>query len=364
MRVRSGERGCISASRSAAGGADFSAHSTGAHSTGACSSDVSPIERGCLLEAVVIYNPVAGSGSSERVSALAQEHLAARGWSVERIATRDGSGAAPIAREMGPRVERVVVVGGDGSLREVIEGLGDDARRVVIGLVPTGNANVLARELEIPLAARDAIRLLSEGEPRSVDVGFAEGRIFLAMVGIGWDARVVRLVSRLRRSRWGSAWYRVWADSAYALAGIWESLRPGAVRLRLQCDGREVGHSFRALVISNTRVYGKGWSMVPDAHFTSGRLHYQARRRSAIPFVVWVALAARLRRRVPSLVSSYGAGRRLVVEAERDFPLQIDGDFRGFRRRFEAEVRPGAVRILGAPAGWCSARIGESAESG
>jgi diacylglycerol kinase (ATP) len=303
------------------------------------------------LEAAIIYNPVAGSGSSETVSALAEAHLVARGWKVQRLATRDESGAAPIARELGKRVERVVVVGGDGSLREVIEGLGGDAERIVIGVVPTGNANVLARELGISLVADEAIRLLSEGEPRAIDVGFAEGRIFLAMAGIGWDARVVRLMSRLRATRWGGAWYRLWADSAYALAGVWEALRPGAVALRLQSDGRDVGLSFRALVVSNTRVYGKGWSMVPDAHVTSGQLHYQGRRRSALPFVAWAVLAARFRRRAPPLISHYGAGRRLVVEADRDFPLQIDGDFRGFRRRFEAEVRVGAVRILGAPEG-------------
>jgi diacylglycerol kinase family enzyme len=140
--------------------------------------------------------------------------------------------------------------------------------------------------------------------------------------------------------------------------GVGSSLRPGAPRLRLQCDGREVEGCFRALILSNTHIYGKGWSMAPDAHITTGRLHYQARLRSAIPFVAWGVLAAMFRRRLPALLSHYGSGRRVVIEADRDFPLQIDGDFRGFRRHIEAEIRPGAVRILGPPPGWGGALRG------
>jgi diacylglycerol kinase family enzyme len=316
------------------------------------------IEECSSVKAVVIYNPVSGSGTSEAASLLAEKQLASEGWSVERVATAGESGASPIARDFGPRVDRVVVVGGDGSLREVIEGLGDEGQRVVIGIVPTGNANVIARELGIPLDPHGAVELLSAGMARSVDVGFAEDKLFLAMIGIGYDASVVRAMSRLRRSRWGGRWYRLWADSAYVVMGVGSSLRPGAPRLRLQCDGREVEGCFRALILSNTHIYGKGWSMVPDAHITTGRLHYQARLRSAIPFVAWGVLAAMFRRRLPASLSHYGSGRRVVIEADRDFPLQIDGDFRGFRRHIEAVIRPGAVRILGPPPGWGGALRG------
>jgi diacylglycerol kinase family enzyme len=307
------------------------------------------------VKALVIYNPVSGSGTSEAVSLLTEEHLSSKGWSVERVPTSGESGAGPIASRIGPRVSLVAVVGGDGSLREVIEGLGDEAHRVMIGIVPTGNANVMARELKIPLRVLDAVQLLTGGKPRAVDLGFAEGRIFLTMIGIGFDAAVVRTLSRLRRSRWGRVWYRVWADSAYALVGLWTALQPGAARLRLHCDGRGETGTFRALILSNALIYGKGWSMVPDAHFTTGKLHYQARLRSALPFVAWAVLAAMFRRRVPPSVSVYGSGRRLVVEGDRDFPLQIDGDFRGFRRRFEAEIRGGAVRLIGPVPGWKAA---------
>ena len=229
---------------------------------------------------------------------------------------------------------------------------------MVIGIVPTGNANVMARELKIPLRPIDAVPLLTCGTARSVDVGVAEDRLFLAMIGIGFDALVVRAVARIRRSAWGGVWYRIWADSVYAVAGWWAAFRPGAPRLRVQCDGRELSGRFRALILSNTQVYGRGWSMVPDAHVSTGRLHYQARLRSAIPFLGWSVLAAMFRRRVPSLVSEYGSGRRVVVEGDRDFPLQIDGDFRGFRRHFEAEIRTRAIRILAPPPGWSPSPLG------
>lgn len=304
------------------------------------------------MKAVVIYNPVSGSGTSEAVSLLAAEHLAASGWDVERVATLAESDASRIACQFAARVRLVAVVGGDGSLREVIQGLGDEVQRVVIGIVPTGHANVMARELKIPLSAPGAIALLTAGMPRAVDLGFAEGRMFLAMIGIGFDASVVRAISRLRRSAWGRVWYRIWADSAYAAVGLWAAFQPAAPRLRLWCDGQELRGRFRALILSNTGMYGKGWSMVPEAHFTSGKLHFQARSRSGVFFVAWSVVAAMFRRRVPPHVSEYGSARRVVIEGDREFPIQIDGDFRGLARRFEAEIRPAAVQILAPPPGW------------
>ena len=74
----------------------------------------------------------------------------------------------PIATEVGRRgdeVGRFVVVGGDGTVREAIDGLGDARSRIPVGIVPMGNANVVARELGIGPDVDEAIRVAVDGEP-------------------------------------------------------------------------------------------------------------------------------------------------------------------------------------------------------
>ena len=247
-----------------------------------------------MNSAVIIYNPVSGSGQGKEVSAAAERRLALAGWHVERRATRDLRGATPIAAEVAGRVDYLIIVGGDGSVREAIIGLGDAARSVDIGLVPVGNANVVARELGIPRDAPKAIEALTTGSAVSIDVAFANDELFLAMVGVGWDALVVDYVSRLRRTRFGGWSYRVWADSVYCAAGFAAVCKIGLPRFRVSADHNLSVRRYCAAVLCNFRTYSKGWSMTPDAHFQSGRIHFQGRFRSLFVFVAWHVIAALL----------------------------------------------------------------------
>jgi undecaprenyl-diphosphatase len=302
-------------------------------------------------EAAIVFNPVAGRGLGDAISARAEGQLAAAGWRVRRSPTRDRGGAATLARELAREVDLLVVAGGDGSLREAITGLGEERRRVEVGLIPLGNANVVARELGIPLDPDGALHVLEEQISRPMDLALARSpelgsRLFLAMVGIGWDADTVRLLDGIRRSRLGRIWYRLWADSAYGVAGLIAALQPHPPRLRLAADGERLAPCFRGLHLCNLRTYGKGMTMAPAAHPTSALIHYQARKRAAPPFLAWHLIAAQLGREVPACVSDYGAARRLAVTGAGAFPVQLDGDHWGSARELEVEILPAAVRIV------------------
>lgn len=300
--------------------------------------------------AAVVYNPLAGAGRGEQVSQRAERALREAGFEVERLPTRDRRGAAPLAREVAGRVDLLVVAGGDGSLREVVDGLGAERSTVTIGLLPLGNANVVAHELGIPLDPDAAVRLLTGGVPVDMDVarvrseGF-EGW-FLAVVGLGWDAMAVGLIDRIRNSRLGRIWYRLWADSVYAVAGLLASLRPSTGHLRLRVDGVAQETTYRAAYFCNLRSYGKNMAMAPDADASSGLIHYQVRKRRGLPFLVWHLLAALRGSHSPRFVSDYGAGKQIEVRADSPMPVEVDGDYRGTVRWLEIGIEPRAIRIL------------------
>lgn len=303
---------------------------------------------------VVIYNPIAGGSRGEQTSMAVQERLEAAGHVVERIATRDRRGAAPIAADAAARADRIVAVGGDGTLREVVEGLGDARQRVTVGVVPMGNANIVAHELGIPTDATRAIDVLVDGEAVDLDVGVVrtddfEG-LFLGVVGIGWDADTVRLLDRFRHTGIGRRSYRIWADGLYGAAGCAAALRPNQPRFTLEADGQPISeHRYCSAFLCNLRTYGKAMAVTPDAHRASGLIHAQARKTALPPALVWQLGSALAGRRTPAFISDYADGERFVARGAGAISVQVDGDDRGQTKELEVQVMPRAVRIVAPP---------------
>lgn len=298
-----------------------------------------------MRKALIIVNPRAGEQRPERVADRARAHLERGGWSVAVAATQRAGHATELAAARGRGLDRVVVVGGDGTLRETVAGLAGEGPAVA--LVPIGKANVVARELGIPLRTEPAIAWITDGIARSMDVGTVGDAIFLAMVGVGYDAAVTEGVRRLRRARAGSLLYNHGGASAvYALAGLPPLLPVRRPALRVVVDDRPLPDCYRGLIVSNTETYATGWSMTPGADPGDGCLDHQANRRTAPWFVLWTLVAAASRRRLPSLVADYGRGRRYLVQASVPFPWQLDGDSMPRARELRIGVRPRYVRIL------------------
>jgi diacylglycerol kinase family enzyme len=299
--------------------------------------------------AAILVNPRAGAGdgAGAAAAALADAHLSRAGWRTSRLDPSGRGRATDLAARHGGSCELFVVVGGDGTLREVAEGMLAGGHVTPLGCVALGNANVVARELGIPLAPERAVPLLTQGAPRRLDVGFAGGRVVLAMIGVGYDGRVTRCVDRARSSALGGRWYRAHADSLYLLAGLASLVELRPPRFALTVDGVTRDARYCSAVFANMECYAKGWAMAPGARPDDGLLDYAARRTAGPHAAAWALCGAARKRRVGS--TDYGRARRIVLEAERPVPWQADGDPMGETRRLEVDVRPGALAIV-APA--------------
>ena len=298
-----------------------------------------------MKRACVIVNPVAGARRPRQWGEQARRRLQEAGWRAELRTTERPGHATTLAREHGRGCERVVVVGGDGTLRETVIGLGPDGPPTA--LVPTGNANVVARELGVPLRPEQAVARVAGGRVRVIDAGQADEAIFLAMVGVGYDGWVTAGVGRMRATRWGRLLYtRGGSWLLYVLAGLPALLRLRPTRVLVQRDGRPLPHAYPSLVIANTATYALGWAMTPGARVDDGRLDYQANRRAAPWFVLAMLGAAVARRRLPGWFAEYGSGCRFRLAAERPFRWQLDGDPMPPRRELTVRVRPRVARML------------------
>src|SRR5215211_243182 len=160
-------------------------------------------------KATLISNPKTGRYASRRrpVEQLAAQ-LESLGVKVDlRLTQGPGDATEIAARAARNGSSDVIVAGGDGTINEAIQGLaGTNAR---LGILPRGTANVLARELGLPLDDQQAVAVAAQGKSRKIYLGIAinettnESRHFVLMAGIGLDASVVKRVQPSLKKRIG-----------------------------------------------------------------------------------------------------------------------------------------------------------------
>ncbi len=286
-----------------------------------------------MLRIELIVNSHAGRGRGRAAADAARRVLEAAGCEVLVQLPATADAARDAAGDASMRADVVVAVGGDGTLRTVLEGL---RRPVSTGVIPLGTANVVARELRIPLEPRKAAAVIVGGRTQSMDLGEANGRRFLAMAGVGLDAEIIDALHAERRGPIRKSDY---------LAPTWRALTaPARARLRLSIDGSPFGPMLQDVIVCNVRNYAAYFAVAPAAVANDGRLDWVARPPSG----AWSSLRwawAAIRRR-PAAGLYYGQGESLTIEATGDpVAVHLDGDSAG--------TTPLTVRILPAAAKLC-----------
>jgi YegS/Rv2252/BmrU family lipid kinase len=272
------------------------------------------------LKTVVIANPISGGRQGGRRVQRLVDALVERRVGVDLHWTTGPGDAGARARSLEAGVERLVIAGGDGTLNDVLNGLVDPAR-LPVALLPTGTANLIARDLKLPRRPERVADLVVGGRIRPLDMGLAGGHRFLAVVSCGFDAMVVQAIERTRSGSLGFRGY---------IAPILRTLidyEPPA--LRVSIDGKRPRRVALALV-SNVRNYAGLFSAADRAQPDSGVLDVCLFPDASVPRLVKY-LAAGLVGRVSSLPEVvYRTARRIEIESEGDeVPVQVDGDARG-----------------------------------
>lgn len=206
---------------------------------------------------IVIYNPAAGH---RRAHALWRvlDILSGSGVNVQLLRTERPGHATALARGVAEQSGRVVVAaGGDGTIAEVAAGLSGGQAR--LGIIPLGTANVLARELALPMAPDAVARALAFGRTRPLWPGIATGltdtRLFVQMLGVGLDAQVVH------RLPW--ALKRALGRGAYVLQTLRELCRYDYAPIRLSIDG--VASEAGSVIVTKGRLYAGQYLLAPAA---------------------------------------------------------------------------------------------------
>ena len=139
-----------------------------------------------MKEALLIYNPTSGKGQLPGSLSPVLDVFTKAGWLVTVYPTQCKGDAVRAAKELGPRFQRVVCAGGDGTLSETVTGLMELSAPPMLGYIPSGSTNDCATTLNLPRSPiKSAAVAAGEGEPFHIDIGKLNGQPFVYVAAFG-----------------------------------------------------------------------------------------------------------------------------------------------------------------------------------
>jgi YegS/Rv2252/BmrU family lipid kinase len=274
----------------------------------------------------LIVNPAAGGGRAGRLAPTALEALREHGLTVSRSDTRDLGHARELAAQAAGRGETVVALGGDGLIGVLADAL-RDVPGALLGVIPGGRGNDLARVLSIPDEPRAAAAIVAQGRARPVDLGLVVPRdgagaeqAFIGIASVGFDSEANRIANEAPSWLGGL----VYAYGALRALIAW---RPARFELELEPPGER--HVFSAYTVGacNSKTYGGGMRAAPGAMLDDGLLE--------VVLLENVSKLAFLTRIFPKLFKGTHVhdprvhvfrAREISLDADRPFAMYADGD--------------------------------------
>jgi YegS/Rv2252/BmrU family lipid kinase len=261
-----------------------------------------------------IYNPAAGRGRASRHHAEAERHLRALGADVDAHASSSPADMTRAAAEASRGdYERVIICGGDGTLNLAVREF--DLADGTLALIPQGSGNDFAKVLGLPRDVGAAAELALRGSAREVDVALANGIRYLGVAGLGFDSEVARYANESVKFLRGSLVY------LYAILRVLPRFTPHRVRIN---DTRNEEIMFAT--VGNSRQYGGGIRIVPDAKIDDGQLDLCVVHRTSRFQLLKTLPKAYTGAHVKSPFVETGHGASFTFASERPMDVYADGE--------------------------------------
>ena len=295
------------------------------------------------MRVTVIINPISGRQgrpeTARRRAALAQQVLSAAAIKHEVKITERPGHAYTLAREAVRRGDSLVFAwGGDGTMNEV--GRAVAFSHTALGLIPAGSGNGLARELHVPMQPEEAFTTALRASDRTIDVGEINGHFFFNAAGVGFDAHVTWLFNTRPHGRRGML--------SYVTIAARELFRYRPPEYTVTVDGETISSRALLIAVANSRQYGNGALIAPDARLDDGQLDMVLVQERSPLATLWEA------RRLfnGTLARAEGVMMKRVTQAtigaDEPFRFHVDGEpVAETSTTLDIRIHPGALRIKG-----------------
>ena len=295
---------------------------------------------------VFLVNPASANGSTGRRWPELARRAAAAGLEGATLFSERQGHLAELAREAAlDGAELLVVVGGDGSVNEVVNGLAGLGRQPAVAVVPRGTGWDFSRTFGIPRKIDDAVQIALQGDVRTIDLGRASYRAwdgsdatawFANVASAGMSGAIAKRANETTKALGGKASY-LWAT--FAVFSGWE-----ATEIEVAVDGERRAGPMFDVVIANGRFFGGGLEICPDAEPDDGLFDVltigDVTKRDLVQTMPKMYRGTHL----PHPKAELLRGSSVTVTSETPLPIELDGEQPG-TTPVTFEVTAGALRL-------------------
>ncbi|MDO5035847.1 MAG: diacylglycerol kinase family lipid kinase [Porphyromonas sp.] len=288
------------------------------------------------MKYLLIYNPNSGTKrDNERLLQGVKELIEKEGHTAELRETKAEGHATRIAREaVKSDVDVIVAVGGDGTVNEIGHALtGSDK---VLGIIPNGSGNGLARELRIPMNAKAATSTLLRHHVTTIDTCEANGECFFVTCGIGLDGMI--------SEEFADSDTRGPATYVKETVSLLLNYKPSDYLITI--DGREVTATAYLVAVANASQYGNNAFIAPNASMSDGMLDVTIMKPFSEIDAAKIALQLFTKEIDKSDYTSMYRGRDIVITSSQPVPYHIDGEPKKAVSRLEVKVHSKKLRVI------------------
>jgi len=285
---------------------------------------------------LVIVNPAAGKGNARKAMPLVRENLLASGFDFELLQTERRGHAVELAEKNVKKFTDVVVVGGDGTLNEVVNGIA--GAKAVLGVVSAGSGNDFLKSMNLCCGLEEELHYAISGAVRRIDLGVCNGRYFMNGVGVGFDGRVVEDMER------GGTIFKGALGYYSTVLKLLLSYRE--MEMTVTADKKVYKDRFFMVTVANGTTFGGGFRITPQAKLDDGWLDICKIR--AIGFLRRYVHVREVTRGTHASMPEVEMlkARKIRIESPGRTACHIDGESFG-SGPYEIRIAPKAISVRG-----------------
>lgn len=291
------------------------------------------------MKILVIYNPVAGSGKGKRIAKEAISELKASKAELIIHESKSKEDLIKNVRENSRKVDKVIVMGGDGTFRDVAFALEQEDWPCPLGIVPAGSGNDFAKAIGVSGEAREIIQAYLNTGERTVYGVDCNDKFLLNVFGVGIDTDILMRRNKIGKYLSGSLCYMVSALSSIV------SYKPKNYRIKI--DGKSHEGKYYIIAACNGNYFGGGMMIAPKANINEKKLQVMALKKVSRFKLIRAFIKIYSGKHLElDYVDSYMADEVLIDFDGKEQSVNLDGDIvleKGVRIRKKAAK---SIRLL------------------
>ncbi len=283
-----------------------------------------------------IINPVSGRRKSGNIKELISAEIDQNKFDLTIQYSESPGHAVSLSKEaVESRKDIIVAVGGDGTINEVAGQM--IGSKSILGIVPSGSGNGLARHLNIPFSTRRALQLINTAYNTQIDTGIINGQHFISLAGVGFDAMVAKHFSK-NKKRGFITYFNIIAKKFF-------KYKPKKYALEFQ-NGVRINTRALFITVANSNQFGYNTTIAPNAMLNDGQLDVVIVSKPKILELPIIANLLLLKRIDLSPSVQIIPTPEVTIDRRKNRLVNIDGEPLKLKKRLKIRVNPLSLNVI------------------